>query len=250
MRQTVDWDAALVEAIPAVAQADSTKAYAAALQAMLDHLDDSSTRIDSQAQGARSTPTVIDRHFDAAQRQPTARMLDGSIGLIAANRWTAIVREAGGLHAINKPLFARAFETVSAAKVVILDLRRVPADIGPEAFDEAAWMLPKTLETDIAAAVHGNIALPAPRSRMHYGKSNDDLTSGAYYAGVVTQYHSYIEGRRPADDRRFVFIVNAGSVGLDGLLSGMQSHRLAAVIVDGDKPLPVNNLYGDRKSVV
>jgi hypothetical protein len=53
----IDWDAALVTAIPEVSAAENDEAYAAAVQKMLAALDDPATRVVRQRAGESPLPT-------------------------------------------------------------------------------------------------------------------------------------------------------------------------------------------------
>ncbi len=163
----IDWDKALVTALPQIRDAKTSEEYAAAVQTMLDVLGDPLTRVlprenmeaPADPPGSEKPPEVV-------------RTLDGGVVLLdlaAANRLGA------------DEIFSKAAEISKAlaeAPAVIVNLRGL---------GETSYYPYVLLEEVQGALVSASSRAPAQRYRLHSGyRPQDGSTSGGYYSGFLT----------------------------------------------------------------
>ncbi|HEX3130223.1 MAG TPA: S41 family peptidase [Thermoanaerobaculia bacterium] len=184
----VDWDAALVAAIPKVREAKSTDEYRAAVQGMLDALGDPVTRMMEDA--APPAPKV-----SGEAPASVVHKLDG--GVIQLD-----LTSAKDVRAVFRELEAAAPD-VDQVSAVVVDLRT--------GGDYAAMNYAGILLDEVAGAlVSRPCRAPAQRYLLHSGfQPHDGSSSGGYFSGFLTQFATAFQPRttKPATRKRVVFVV-------------------------------------------
>jgi C-terminal processing protease CtpA/Prc len=206
----IDWDGALVRAIPAVRAARTPAEYAAAVQTMLSALGDPVTRAVPErvppAAAATGTPPALFRRLDdgtlAIHLRPD---LDGS--------------DEAAIDAAFKALAT----ALPAARAVIVDIRglgyRYPAEY--------------PLHSLAALLASRPVAAPAQRYRFHSGyRTQLGASSGFYTSGFQTQLAESFAPPAGALAKRVVFLVNADTV-LPPVAMALQAAGDGAIVAEG-----------------
>ena len=220
----VDWDKALVEAIPMVRAASTPEEFRRAIDHMLAFLKDPSTR--------------------AALSEPAAKPDQGTdIGMAAESPWGLSWPEKGiALISVRTPrVFTdpvkteELLQTVRAAaqaKAVIMDLRWAGGSAGDEA---TLFYLSNAMSRGLAELLSGEIAMPASRHIMYSGyPTQKGGSSGGYYSAFVYGGSDRFMGmNKEKRSVPLVLIVNNGSNVLSPFLAGLQIAGLAIIIQEG-----------------
>ena len=219
----IDWDAALIRAIPAVENAGSDQEYRKAIAGMLAELHDPVTRV------VEKQPT---EPMPAAGSAPPAVRLE----TIDANTAVLTVPNDPALESnpnLRAELCAR-FEEATHFERVVLDLRS-PSRQTP------GWNLTNALVKCASRLLDRDVTLAPARFLRHGFYMMQSLTGGAggglgpWDSGleVVSSGSLRGEGSRTP---RLVFIVGRGTARIYPLLMALQAHGLAAVVQEGDLP--------------
>jgi C-terminal processing protease CtpA/Prc len=194
-REDIDWDAALVSAIPQVNAANSAGEYAAAVQSMLLALDDPATRVIEEVDSGTAS--------SERERQPTFTATPDDILVVTIHHYedlTDVSSTMTKMAAIKKE--------IPQARGVLFDLRAkttLSQEKGYLYFAFAASGIATMLSaTPFAAA--------GERSRMHSGFAPQT----GFNPGFNTSAFKVVDGRRilPAPDAQdvpTVFLINAWS---------------------------------------
>lgn len=173
LTREVDWDAALVRALPRLAAAATPAEERAALAGLLADLGDPATRLEEPPAAAKpaSQPTPA----TAGSAGAVQELLPGdvlSLRLVRLPDWVAAQDEAKRL----QPLIA-------AAKSVLLDLRgQPPVMVGVEDVGDEVELLAPAL-TD------RSLQPPALRGPYYSGyPPQSGRTSGGYFSGLLTVF--------------------------------------------------------------
>ncbi|MCS7315668.1 MAG: S41 family peptidase [Bryobacterales bacterium] len=208
----VDWDAALLAAVPRVMQARSVSEYRAAVQGMLDALDDPATRVLAPAD--RPPPGAAE----------LARLTPDAILVVTLNPATVPEgREDGS----SLAPFLRAWPR---AKAVVFDLRehefwqvRSPAIVG---MLFQAGGVNHLLQF---APMHA----PAHRSRMYSGlPSSAPGGSLFYHPAWYVRDGTRLEARSASPPKPVVFLVDESSL-LPPIVPALQVAGLAWIVAQG-----------------
>ena len=205
----VDWDQALVQALPVMAAAQTPEARLAALRAFLAPLADPAVRIG---------PAPAFRPVNAGRSLPLVQWLPGDTALLNLHR---------GLGPGDPGYAERVEEGIAAAtkaKALILDLRPVePVDAGATDFLEA--LLKRVLAQ--------RLELPVGRFLYNRGwPSQTFTTSGGYFRSWVTLPVTEVvpdPGARPVP---MAFILNPWTAIPPAVLA-LQKAGLAYVVAEG-----------------
>ncbi len=177
----LDWDKALVDALPQIRSASTAAGYAAALQSMLDRLDDPAT----------------DATIDTPARSPASLHIE--------NRpdGTLLVSQTESAQSAADPL-QQLTQALASATRVIFDLR---VERG------APDLLSGLLEDDSVSGLLARTALdgPAHLSWVHRGLPVQSPSPSAYYTAFFIKPGIHIEGSSAAPERRAAFILNGNS---------------------------------------
>jgi C-terminal processing protease CtpA/Prc len=215
-RENVDWDGALLDAIPRVQRATSAASYAAAVDTMLRVLNDPLTRV-------------------------TAGRPAGSEGSAAPEaafgyRWAAgrvLVITAGSYYALFDPQvqhqLAEVADSIARASAVVFDLR------SPQATDAYGRVqLAGTLGDLQRRLISEPLATPGLRRRVYYGfESPTPFASGQYRTGFFVRNGTRITPVAGAGVVRSVFLVNANGDLLSAAVP-LQAAGRALLVYDGD----------------
>ena len=205
----IDWDRALLDAMPAIAEAGNDASRAAALRQVLEPLKDPAVRV-----GPAPAPTYV----QATAGPPNVEALPGGVMLVSVHRpvpaWQADFPQR----------VAELQRALVPASALIFDLR--PAE--PSWFEPAD--LVNRLLTDF---LEQPLVLPATRARMHQGYiPQAGGTSGGYFSAWLTQASALIVPSAAASARPVVFIVNEATVIPPAALA-MQKSGLGYIVAEG-----------------
>jgi len=211
----IDWDAALVNALPHIREARTSEEYAAAVQSMLDALGDPLTRVlpQEKAETAPQPP-------ETGKAPEVLRTLEGGVVLLdlaAANRLKV------------DDLYSRTQEISKAlteAPAVIINLRR----LGGSSY--YAYSLLEDLQPTLISVPS---RAPAQRYLLHSGyRPQDGATSGGYYSGFLTlaaDTFAPLPGA-PAKLKRVVFLVSPGDF-IPSLAFALQAAGTGSLVSEG-----------------
>lgn len=229
--KNIDWDGALIAAIPKVRAATSAGEYKAAIDGMLAALRDPATHTlplpgtnmeATNGNGVKSTPPA---GKDGGKSQPYVRWLDPKTALIVADDWTQFVGNGR-----RSRQFIEVFQEASRASAIIFDLRNTSSNL------ETAYWLRSAFEQGLPALLTTDLPLTTSRHRMYSGYPPQvGGTSGGYYTAWVTPQASVMRAVKtlPAPPR-MAFLVNANTTGISDICSGLQAAKLATIVQEGE----------------
>ena len=210
----IDWDGALVRALPAIRSARTPQEYAAAVQRMLDALGDPATRVEP-ARPVRSPsppppggkPPALYRWLDAGTLSIHFRpdLDDG----------------------MEEKKFAEALQNLSKelprAKAVILDIRGMGSRFTPEyVMDNFAGLLASR-----------PVTAPAQRYLFHSGyRTQLGDSSGSYSSGFQTLLAARFTPPAGSAAKKVVFLVNADTV-IPPVAAALQAAGDGAIVSEG-----------------
>lgn len=223
--QPINWDQALVAAIPKVRAAKTDAEYGDAVNSMLATLHDPNTHVVQAPAAAALTPTPT---AGKAAKQPSVQTLADGTAVISATDYS----QFNDYSAVGT--MAQILRGAKAAKALVFDLRRQGGASGIN--DQGGFILGQALITALPELLPQPLALPVSRHRMHSGYVPDDGDNhGGYFAAFVTAQGRFLPASNdptvPA--RPLVFVLNAGSVDIHDILGGMQAAHLATVVYEG-----------------
>jgi hypothetical protein len=195
-REDIDWDAALVSAIPQVNAANSAGEYAAAVQSMLLALGDPVTRVIEEG----DTGTTSSER----ERQPTYTATPDDILVVTIHHYEDLTDFPGTMAKM-----AAIKKEIAQARGVLFDLRANTA-LSQEKFYLCYAFAASGIATMLSATP---FAAAGERSRMHSGFAPQT----GFNDGIYTSALKVVDGRRflpapEAKDVPTVFLINAWSV--------------------------------------
>lgn len=211
----IDWDAALVEAIPDVSAAQDPGEYAAAVQKMLDALGDPVTRVIPKA-----TPVALEE----GEPHPVFEFTEDDILVVKINRYadlTDYYRARQRMTSIARQ--------IPKSEGILFDLRApAPLDLGSRGYLSYLFEHGQ-IDARLCAEP---VMLPGARTRMHTGFAPQaGMTSGGYKSGFLTT-----DGKKiaPGGDKRIpvVFLLNEHSE-IPPVALGLQKAGAAAIVAEG-----------------
>lgn len=206
----IDWDAALVAALPKVREAKTVEEYRVAVEGLLAALGDPVTRVADPAPPPPPAPE---------QKAELLRKLDGGVLLIDL---VAYLRGASAREAFRA--VAGVPEEIEKASAVVLDLRG--GGEGAEAFFADYF-----LEQIGASLASRPGQAPAERYLMHSGyRPQTGGSSGGYYSGFVTQFATLFEPRPGASPKNVVFLLDRA---VPPLALALQASGDARIVSEG-----------------
>jgi hypothetical protein len=216
-RDDIDWDAALVAAIPKVSAANDASDYAAAVQGMLMALGDPVTRVIQQ----EPADTASAPH----ESQPSYTFTPNGILVVTIHYY----EDLGDFFSARQKMAAIKAEILKA-RGVLFDLRAA----APVSYDEIILFLVAFQSSEIASVLSSTPLMTAgERTRMHIGFTPQISGGGFPY----TSAFQIVDGRRvsPAPEARdipTVFLIN-GWTALPPEALALQMAGKAAIIVEG-----------------
>ena len=210
----IDWDAALVNAIPKIMASSDAQSYAKAVGEMLEVLQDPATRIEHKNTWSEAEP-------DAPIA--TSNLSEDGVLLVWINLtifWTQFDRILERLGEIAAQ--------VSEARAVIVDLRFTGNQIARPFEDEFSY---SGLAQSLCSSELFSLG---QRFRVHNGfVPQSGGTSGGYYSSFVTLDRQRLEASKTPGHRPVIFVVNERS-SLPSVALSLQDHGLAAIIAEGE----------------
>ncbi len=190
----IDWDAALVAAIPRVREAKTPEEYRAAVQGMLDVLGDPVTRV--------LEPAPVPTPKPAAEQEPKLfrKVDDGDGGVLVID----LAKYVGATSPRQGYMARRELKPeLEKAATVILDLRGVDPGVG-------VFYAGSMLEALTGNLVGRRVQAPAHRYLLHSGyRPSEGGSSGGYFSGFITQASETFEPGRGVSPKRLVFLLDA-----------------------------------------
>jgi C-terminal processing protease CtpA/Prc len=182
----IDWDADLVKALPKVMAAKNTEEYAAAVQVMLDALDDPATRVIRRPRPAASGDGK------PGEKKLSAWLGDGILAI-----------DLSGPAGVDRLLYrtedqAALAKEMAKAKGVVLDLR--DAELGW--LSVVSELLPPSRE----------LRTPAHRYLVHSGYKPEGRGSSGYHSAFETRFGETVPPAPGGKVRPLAFIVSEGTV--------------------------------------
>lgn len=208
----IDWDAALVNALPEIMASGDAASYAKAVGGMLEVLQDPATRIEHKNTWGEAEP-------DAPIS--TSSLSEDGILLVWVNLaifWTQFDRIL--------ERFEEIAAQVSKARAVVVDLRFAGEQSARPFEDEFTY-------SGLAQSLCSQDAfLPAKRSRLHNGFATQRFgSSGGYGSGFVTVDGKRLIAKGDQPVRPVIFLVNKHS-SLPTVALALQNAGLAAIIAE------------------
>src|SRR5215510_8223676 len=214
----IDWDKALVDAIPKVNAAKTPADYEAALNQMLAVLNDKNTRADIET----STQT------DSKPSAIFIRKENGVLVIEATHIAQAIAKDITALNSST----ANISQLLPGSSGVIIDAR------GTSKLTEIeAYHFENFLRQALTGMLDTTVTLGSTRYRMHNGYATQ-TGAGAnfYYSALVNSAPQTITGRSKTKTPPIAFIINQHSPSFAGAMSGLQAAGRAVVIQEGEPP--------------
>lgn len=177
-RDNINWDDALIKAIPKVDTAGTPLEYSAAIESMLNELGDPATHVLTDPSPATATNAA-----SSTERQPTFRRNPDGVLVVAMTNYADFQDFYGTrekLEALKKEL--------PTATAVVFDLRpeRTPSEAEQ---GMASFAISGSGFAGLISTV--SLDMPGERRRMHIGYApQDGTTSGDYGSGF------YLQGRQ------------------------------------------------------
>ena len=188
-RSDIDWDSALVAAIPRVRTAQTSSEYGAAVQTMLSALDDPLTRVRTPQTETRTE--TLDPEFGY-------RLTDDSILVINAG-------EYGSLFAPTVPQVVESIHSAYRdAKAVVIDLRS-----GVPSGTYARFQLTHAFSALERLLTAEPLQTPGEWYRVHTGyESGGQFSSGQYQTGVFVRRGQWVSPSSGSRGVPIVFVLN------------------------------------------
>src|SRR5215213_7638145 len=217
----IDWDKALIEAIPKVNVARSGQDYEATLNQMLAVLNDKNTRAEIEVETKPKDPSP-------ASAAKLVRLENGVLIIESAQIAKTV---ANDISALNK-LVTTVNESLPKATSVIFDARGTT-----RATELEAYHFDNFLRQTLSGMLDETVVLGATRYRMHNGYATQ-TGAGAnfYYSALINSAPQTIAGKGKTKPPPVAFIINQNSPSFGDILSGMQAAGRAVVIQEGEQP--------------
>jgi C-terminal processing protease CtpA/Prc len=219
-RDDIDWDAALVKAIPKVNVAQHPADYSAAVEGMVAELGDPATRVLTAADLKSANSSV------ANEKHAFSRMTADNILIVDMTNYADFQDFVG-----TDEKFAALKKQIPVARAIVLDLR--PSV--PPTEDEQGLATYSIAASGIAGMLTSS-PLPAPgeRRRMHVGYApQDGTTIGDYSSGFYAQGRQAIKPAPGAKNIPVVFVLNPHA-DLPEMALSFQAAGRGAIVVEGE----------------
>ncbi len=211
----IDWDAALVQAVPKVRSAETPEQYAAAVQGMLDALGDPVTRVEPKEKAAGAA---------TAAGQPSApfRRLDGKTLVVDLRPYAGY----SGYVALRDRLPAL-WKEIQKAETLVIDLRQAASTPDP---DEGTFQF--VFDTLNPLLTRRAIRAPTQRYRLSSGyPPAAGGGSGGYWSGFVTLAADSFAPSKGGPGR-VAFLVSPSTV-LPSIALALQAAGDGVLVADG-----------------
>jgi C-terminal processing protease CtpA/Prc len=225
---SLDWDAALVRALPAVEGARSDAEYRQAIAGLLAELGDPATTVVDPAAAPGAPPAIPPAAPAAAPAAIRLEAVDAKTALLAIPNDPAV--ESPELEA---ELCARLGEAVRSERVIV-DLRGRPGRA-------AGWRLRSAFVRCAGRLLARDVTLPPARYLTHGFYMMQSVAGGAggglgpWESGVTVASAGAVRGEGQRTPR-LAAIANRDGMDVFPLLMALQDEGLAAVVQEGDVP--------------
>jgi C-terminal processing protease CtpA/Prc len=207
--KAIDWDYALIQAIPSAKTARTPGEYRAALDRLLAVLDDPATTAD--------LPRVERRPAPAASGHPKEahyyRLADGVVVMNAADWAAAMANNTVGAR------MAEMLKKTAEAGGIVIDARYegvAPADAPP-------FYLSLFIQNLLPQLLQRSVPLSTERYRLHNGYTPQrGGTSGGYQSFLMTRSPEVVVGQA-REQKPIAVLIDERTPGLRSLLSGLQA---------------------------
>ena len=219
-REDIDWDKALVEAIPKVIAANDESTYAAAVGGMLEALHDPATCVLPRPAQPPSADADKNR-----ERDPRSRMTGDGVLLVFINHYDDLIDFPGTLAKM-----AEIKKQIAKARAVVFDLRPV-VPVNPD-----SRLVSLSLNFGEIASSLATVPMitPGERRRMHVGFAPQMYAeSGAYSSALAVSDGIRIEPVEKAQTGPVVFLIN-GESELPPFALALQAAGRGAIVAEGD----------------
>lgn len=221
----INWDDALIKAIPRVESASSAGEYKAAVEFMLSFLNDSATAA-YQESSDRNGEDPSDKPKAEAQQgpaQPYVKWLDGNVAVIVATDYDQIAAPE------KQAAVRNAMAEAAKANSVIFDIRNKSKSGGAD-----FWFL-SAFQQAFPTLLDHPLKLSSSRHRMHSGYATQSgQSSGGYFSGFVNQDGAVVQPQgKPGSQKPMVFLINSRTAAITDFLGGLQAAHSATVIQEG-----------------
>ncbi|NUM81214.1 hypothetical protein HUU42_10445 [bacterium] len=213
--KSVDWDSALVSAIPKVDSAKNRDDYQKAVEHLLSFLNDPNTAV-----YRKKNPVPLSSNR-SMKPQPYVEWTPDSTAIVIANDWVYFTG-FGASQTVFKTM-----KEIQHADRIIFDMR---AFNGKEQSD---WWLSYHWLRTIGFLLDRDLKLGYSRSRMHSGYAPQAGGASFYYSATVNKESTVLNGKNNVSTKKIAFIVSDGIDQLCPMLMGFQSAGMAAVVQDG-----------------
>jgi C-terminal processing protease CtpA/Prc len=204
----IDWDGALIKAVPQVKAARTPDEYRQAINTMLQVVGDPAT--------AAELAVIESGDSAGGKKEPTYfRVVDGYVVISAAD-WAKAM--AGGDNAafMKQP---QMLAEIGKSRGIVLDCRYG----GETASTVAPFYLSYYVDNALPSLTQGAVPLGTERYRMHNGYApQQGNTSGGYASSIVTRAPGAIAGQAPSK-RALAVLIDEKTPNLLPTLSGLQA---------------------------
>ncbi len=219
-REDIDWDKALVTAIPKGQAAKTADEYAAAVQGMLDALGDPVTRVVSK---------VHEGEPSKGERQPSYQFTPDNILIVTINNYADLLdfEKASDRMALLRKDLPR-------ARGVLFDLRSAsPVPVPEDERSSLSWLFEQSELANYLSSLP--LRIPSERRRVHFGFEDQEI-SHPYPEPHQSGFYT-IDGQTisPAADGKnipTVFVINSRSEIPPAALA-LQAVGKAAIVAEG-----------------
>jgi C-terminal processing protease CtpA/Prc len=219
-RTDIDWDKALVEAIPKVTASNTVRDYKTAVESMVATLHDPATRVVERPIAPNPDQQSVNR-----ERDPQFKLNSEGILLVRMNHYDDLYDYVG-----TTEKMARIKKEIGNARGIVFDLRPTEQPNSERRGFVSHYFKTSGIASSLAEAP---IAAPGERLRMNVGF----VPQGGFIGGDYTRGFYVKDGERiqPAEKVKgmpVVFLVNPESE-LPGVALALQSANKAAVVAEG-----------------
>jgi C-terminal processing protease CtpA/Prc len=224
--KSIDWDAALIETLPLVREAESAEAYQKALTSLLDRLDDPLSAIEKGPSPVADPSSVTADPGIQGKPQPFVESTEDGIAVVVANDYRQFSTENTGWAKIIAD-FKKAFVEAAKSRRVLIDLRNLG---GPY-----SYLLTLAVSDNLSWLLDRDIILPPLRflTYMGYPSQKEPMI---YHAELATRSGGCVRalGSSGQVPDRIVFLLNKDSNGFALQLAALQDEGRAYVVQEGE----------------
>ena len=216
----IDWDKALIEALPKVNSTKTPQEYEAAVNHMLAMLNDRSTR-------AELEPRTNTEEKAINTDQKFVRTENRVVVIDAAQIGRAIAKDTGTL----SKFVTSVTQALPNATGVVIDARGHGKIVDIEQYYFGYFM-----RQALTAMLDANVTIGSMRYRMHNGYATQTGGgSNSYSSSFVTATPQVLMGQAKTKTPPIAFLVNEHSPSVAAILSGLQVAGRAVVIQAGER---------------